>query len=174
MLTPANTETEVEASSSRTAVVSACGTYRYRLGRRWDHTAPPLCFVMLNPSTADHVADDATIRKCVGFASRYGYGALDVVNLFAYRATNPACLRAAGFPIGPLNDGWIETAARAAGDVVVAWGAQARARPSRVRDVLDILKRCNVRPYVLDRCDDGAPAHPLMLPYSCSLSRLDA
>jgi hypothetical protein len=160
------------------AVLSACGLYRYRLQRRW-HSAqrPPLCIVMLNPSTADATIDDPTIRRCVGFADRLGFGAVDVVNLFAYRTTDPRRLRDAGFPVGPLNDGYIATAAEHArergGAVVVAWGANAR-KLSRVADVLAILRQCDVRPMVLDRCSDGTPAHPLMLPYSCKLQPLDA
>jgi hypothetical protein len=170
------TEVEADSDSARSAIVSACGTYRYRLGRRWANEAP-LCFVMLNPSTADGANDDATIRKCIGFAVRYGFGSIDVVNLFAYRATDPRQLKAAGYLVGPHNDGWIEIAARnatrAGGEVVAAWGANARGL-ARTRDVLALLKACDVRPMVLDRCSDGTPAHPLMLPYTCSLSRLDA
>jgi hypothetical protein len=159
------------------AVISACGTYRYRLQRRWHSSSrPPLCFVMLNPSTADATIDDPTIRKCVGFADRLGFGAIDVVNLFAYRATDPANLRAAGFPVGPHNDGWIEVAARNArskgGAVVAAWGANARKLP-RTSQVLALLKACEVAPQVLQRCSDGTPAHPLMLPYTCKLQPLD-
>ena len=36
-----------------TAVLSPCGTYRYRLGRTWLGDRPAAVFVMLNPSTAD-------------------------------------------------------------------------------------------------------------------------
>ena len=168
---------EVEAHANSNAVLSACGTYRYRLGRRWERTGAALCFVMLNPSTADAKINDHTILKCIGFAERFGFGAIDVVNLFAYRATDPRQLRTAGYLVGPHNDGWIEIAARHArsngGEVVCAWGANARGL-ARTREVLALLKRCDVRPMVLDRCSDGTPAHPLMLPYTCSLSRLDA
>jgi len=170
-----NREWETDSNAKRSAVVSACGMFRYRLGRQWQASAPTLCFVMLNPSTADDKLDDATIRKCVGFAERLGFGGLDVVNLFAYRATKPADLKSAGYLVGPHNDGWIDIAARSArangGEVVVAWGANARGL-ARTRDVLSLLDAAGVRPMVLDRCSDGTPAHPLMLPYSCTLSVL--
>src|SRR5882724_1884503 len=54
------------------AVISNCGLYRYRLDRmlRDDH-GPTVAFVMVNPSTADATQDDATIRKCIGFAKLY-------------------------------------------------------------------------------------------------------
>ncbi len=170
-------EDEAIAEGRSTAVLSACGAYRYRLGRRWGREAP-LCFVMLNPSTADDNADDPTIRKCIGFAMRLGFGSIDVVNLFAYRATDPRELRRAGFQIGPHNDGWIDIAVRETrrlgGEVVCAWGAHARglARPAQVLD--RIIRHAGVQPMVLERCADGTPSHPLMLPYTCRLSVLDA
>ena len=74
--------------------------YRYLLVRRWDNTLPDATFVMLNPSTADERDDDPTIRKCIGFAKRWGCGGIKVVNLYAFRATNPRDCFAAADPIG--------------------------------------------------------------------------
>ncbi len=71
------------------AHLSPCRQYRYRLWRDWDPGAGRCVFVGLNPSTADEHTDDPTIRKCVGFAKRWGFGAIDMVNLFAYRSTSP-------------------------------------------------------------------------------------
>src|SRR5207237_5457574 len=62
--------------------------YRYRLWRRWDAARPVVAFVMVNPSTADAGRDDPTIRRCIGFARSWGYGRLEVVDLFAYRGTD--------------------------------------------------------------------------------------
>ena len=83
------------------ALLSSCGTYRYRLWRYWHTEREPLIFIMLNPSTADAMQDDPTIRKCIGFAKRLGFGGIEVVNLFAYRATDPRDLRANGYQVGP-------------------------------------------------------------------------
>lgn len=93
------------------ATLSACGRYRYALGRAWD--AEPteawepqravFSIVMLNPSTADHTVDDPTIRKCIHFAKQEGCGQLIVRNLFAYRATNPRELLTVAAPVGQLN-----------------------------------------------------------------------
>src|SRR6185503_3934300 len=81
-------------------------------------------FVMLNPSTADGSVDDPTIRRCVGFAKAWNYEAISVVNLFAFRATEPAALFAAGDSIhGPRNQEVIERTARDAGLIIAAWGA---------------------------------------------------
>jgi hypothetical protein len=76
------------AEIERTATISDCGRYRYTLGRTWSDE-PPVLFVMLNPSTADADVDDNTISKCIGFAKRWGHGGITVVNLYAWRATNP-------------------------------------------------------------------------------------
>src|SRR5687768_14824465 len=79
----------------RDARFSDCGTYRYNLTRLWDARLIRVCWVMLNPSTADQHEDDATIRRCIGFSRSWGAGALTVVNLFAFRATQPRDLWAA-------------------------------------------------------------------------------
>ena len=78
----------------RSAIISACKTYRYRLERRFGD-GPTLMFVMVNPSTADAEQDDPTIRKCIGFAERASYGRIIVGNKFAFRATDVRELRGA-------------------------------------------------------------------------------
>ena len=104
------------------ATISPCGLYRYELVRAWGD--PPFCaFVMLNPSTADGAEDDNTIRRCVGFAQRFGFGGFSVVNLFAFRATKPEAMLAAADPVGPDNDAHILGALAAAQRVFAAWGA---------------------------------------------------
>jgi hypothetical protein len=75
--------------SGRGALLSEDGRYRYRLWRLWDDLAPVMVWVMLNPSTADADLDDPTIRKCIGFAKANRHGGIIVVNLFAWRATDP-------------------------------------------------------------------------------------
>lgn len=145
------------------AVISECGAYRYVLRREWDALLPTLVFVMLNPSTADATQNDATIRKCVGFARRNGFGSISVVNLFALRSRNPAALRSHPEPIGPDNDAWILRETRdPMRSVVVAWGCNARHFPGRVVAVRDMLGRAT---RALRITKDGHPEHPVMLPY---------
>jgi hypothetical protein len=150
------------------AVISPCGQFRYLLRRSWDISRPAVTFVMLNPSTADAEQDDPTIRKCRGFADRLGFGALNVVNLFAFRATKPADLKRAGYQRGPECDEWIARAVRETGNVICAWGSNARGlvRPA---EVIDILRGAGMKPTALRLTDDGIPWHPLMLPYDCTL-----
>jgi len=144
------------------AALSTCGTYRYALLREWDPALPRAVFVLLNPSTADAEVDDPTLRRGVGFARAWGYGAVAYVNLFAYRATDPAEMRAAEDPVGPENDSHILQQARMADIVVLAWGAHA-ALHGRDRRVLDYLEpRFNL--YCLGRTKAGHPRHPLYLP----------
>ena len=68
---------------------SPCERYRYRLWRCWDASKWKLAIIGLNPSTATHEEDDPTIRRCIGFAKRDGYGGLLMLNLFALRSTDP-------------------------------------------------------------------------------------
>lgn len=160
-------------TTRRNATISECGKYRYWLGRFWDDNKAPLPFVMLNPSTADALKDDATIRKCIGFARKFGYGGIEVVNLFAYRATKPKDLRDAGWPKGMSNDHAIhETAIRAinaGAPVVCAWGANARPHRQYAGSILLALASLGCRVVALRQLNDGTPEHPLMLPYSCEL-----
>jgi len=157
----------------RDAVLSDCGRFRYILSRDWNGMLPRLCYVMLNPSTADASQDDPTIRKCIGFAERLGFGGFTVVNLYAYRATHPRDLRTAGYPVGPENNDFISIALDGTDAVVCAWGANARglARPT---EVLSLLRRRLLKPKALSLTAGGIPAHPLMLPYSCTLQPFGA
>ena len=150
----------------RSAVTSGCGRFRYLLSRQWGADGHRLAFVMLNPSTADAIYDDPTIRRCIGFGQRLCYAAVDVVNLYAYRATKPADLRTAGWPRGPENDAYIERACRGAHMVICAWGTNA-ARMARAGEVLEIIKGTGKTPMAL-RITNGVPHHPLMLPYECA------
>jgi hypothetical protein len=149
-----------------TATISPCGKYRYDLTRTWDVEQPTVVFCMLNPSTADGDKDDPTIRRCVAYAKAWGYGRLVVVNLFAYRATDPDELKSAPDQVGPENDEYIRR--HATGSVVVAaWGANVlkptsgslRPRSIHVARLIDEVG--DIRCLGLTR--DGQPKHPLYL-----------
>jgi hypothetical protein len=146
----------------RAAVISACGAYRYRLTRRWSD-APPLRFVMLNPSTADAIDDDPTIRRCIGFARREGAGGLIVANLYALRSPSPEPLWSAGDPIGPKNRRTLLSLAAQAFDqsapIVCAWGALAR--QDQIDEALMMFQASGARLACLGRTRNGAPRHPL-------------
>jgi hypothetical protein len=164
----------------RTAKLSDCGTYRYSLARTWDPSIGAALFVCLNPSTADHAKDDPTVRKCVGFATRWGFGAMWIVNLFAYRATDPKELRAAqkrGVDIvgNPANQCAIDEAAAGAGRIVLAWGANATLWTPYTQAVVRSIRRSVVGTaplWHLGLTGDRQPRHPLMLAYSTHLQQV--
>ena len=147
----------------RSCVFSRCRTFRYRLDILWGE-GPSLNWLMLNPSTADEIANDPTIERCEQRARAWGYGRLIVTNLFAFRATDPRQLRAAIDPIGPQNNRHIARAAREADLVVAAWGNHGRFG-SRSTAVIRMLDGRDVRLYALNIAKTGEPMHPLYLPY---------
>lgn len=142
------------------AVMSACERFRYRLSRQWGEGGT-VCWVMLNPSTADAAQDDPTIRRCIGFSQAWGYGSLVVVNLFALRSTSPKALYASSDRVGPENDRHIADAATTADLVVCAWGNHG-ALGGRAFEVYRLLPR----PHYLRLTKAAQPEHPLYLPGS--------
>lgn len=155
------------------AVISDCGRYRYRLTRKWGE-GKRCGFVMLNPSTADAEQDDPTIRRCMGFARAWGCTELVVVNLFAFRATEPKDMLAADDPVGPNNMDHVKWAAEMvagagdrygmppAGPMVCAWGAHGSfvGQDATVRGWIEA--KC-VTPMALAFTKQGQPRHPLYL-----------
>lgn len=167
---------EAEAVSGSWATTSMDNVYRYTLGRTLKrgighgYERRRVLFVMLNPSTADMMRDDPTIRKCKGFADRWGYRELEVANLFAYRATDPRALAKADDPVGPDNDGAIRFTMSQADEIVVAWGRSCpRNLRSRTHVVAALLATSGKPVRCLGTTQDGQPRHPLMLAYETPL-----
>lgn len=159
--------------TSAAAHLSPNETYRYYLSRSWaDDGRRSVLFVMLNPSTADGEKDDATVRKCFGFASRLGYDKLRIVNLFAYRARDPKSLIAfQGDRVGLDNDWWLDTTVKLSQKVVVAWGSHAGHSQLSLRaQYVEEFLRQRADLYYLGVTKKGIPKHPLMLPYSTKLT----
>lgn len=147
----------------REAAFDASGRYRYALTRRWAPGGAQVTFVLLNPSTADATRDDPTIRRCMGFARAWDHTALEVVNLFAWRATRPAELRRAPAPVGEENDTYLLRAVRRAARVVLAWGIHG-ALAGRDAAVCELLRRAGVQAECLGVTQAGQPRHVLYLP----------
>jgi hypothetical protein len=138
------------------AEMSACGAYRYALWRTWAADQPQVLFIGLNPSMADALADDPTLRRCIRFAQQWGYGGVILANLFAFRARSPKMLSDVADPIGPENDRWLEQLRNSVDLAVAAWGRMGRlhSRAARVEGRLGEL-------YCLGSTKNGAPRHPL-------------
>ena len=153
----------------RQAILDDAREYRYSLERTWHPDNGQVLFVMLNPSTADANVEDATIRRCMTFAARWGYGGLVVGNLFAFRSTDPKGLFHHQDPIGPENDVHLQRLAEGCKTVVVAWGNSASSFPQfreRQAFVMDLLKG---RMQCLGTNKDGTPKHPVRLPAATDL-----
>ena len=135
--------------------------YRYLLWRVWDDGLPVLLVIMLNPSTADHSSNDRTIETLLTRARMTGHGSILVLNLFAWRATEPAEMKKAEDPVGQHNDAAI-AAALEAGEctLLCAWGTHGT-HMGRSEDVLCRIAQQGKNPMTLKISKDGQPEHPL-------------
>ena len=140
---------------------SRCRNYRYSLKRAWmktEENKKQVLFIGLNPSTADSKSDDPTIRRCVKFASSWGFNAIEVVNLFSFQATYPRDLFEEEFPVGPRNDFWINQAYRLSALTIACWGSMGNYR-NRSKNITSSLENL----FCIKRNKDGTPSHPLYL-----------
>lgn len=147
------------------ARISECGRYRYTLERQWTDVLGNyrgLCvFVMLNPSKASAALDDPTVRRCTEFARKWGFEALTVLNLFAFRATDPKEMKAAEDPIGPHNDATIVEVCTSADRVIAAWGRDGSFMGRAAKVTAMLREECGVEPEALRLTLEGFPTHPL-------------
>ncbi len=152
----------------RSAVFSPCGNYRYSLTRVWDDTKPRVCFLMQNPSVADDREDDPTVKKCIGFARRWGFGSIVVVNIRAFVATDPTdvgCAAARGMDtVGPDNARYVRDAISQCMSLVVACGGD----ESMLDAARETLAGCDVAAEIscIGYTKDDVPKHPSRLGYS--------
>lgn len=162
------------------AAISRCGNYRWEL-RRWWRSGPPVAWLMLNPSTADALHDDPTIRRIIGWTWRWGYGGLVVVNLYPFRASKPAELwewhRALPWGVGAFdpyvrdaahdNLDVVERAGREAALRMAAFGAEAQRRDDMwVEQALEYFGQpsdagAGETLHCLGTTKNGAPLHPM-------------
>lgn len=150
----------------RHALLSNCGKYRYWLSRTFEPATgknfhSPVLFIMLNPSTADALLDDPTIRRCISFAKRWGHLGVTVANLYAYRATDPKDLWKTEHPEGIKNDLWLQRLINDHAFVVCAWGVNAEV--SRVERFKRLAFSINTNLWCLGTTKNGSPKHPLYI-----------
>lgn len=149
----------------RSAILSPCRTWRYLLTRELYPSLGQviinrtITFIGLNPSTADEYTNDPTIRRCMGFAKSFGGSKLLMVNLFAYRATDPKELLQVEDPIGPDNIAYIKDALRESDIVICAWGANPRVYMPLTKYVYELINE----PFCLGVTKGGHPRHPLYI-----------
>jgi len=159
-------------SITRETIFSPDKLYRYTLWREfggellWEgvnHQKQGFVqWIGLNPSVADDVVNDNTIRRCMAFTKKFGYGAMCMTNLFAWRATDPADMRRQKDPVGPDNNMWLVSLAGEASLIICAWGNHG-AHMGRAQFVLNILKNGPPLYRLGEPNADGSPRHPLYL-----------
>ncbi len=160
------TEIDRLLSTDSGAVIS--GEFRYLLWRRVSELGSRrIAFVMLNPSTADALQDDPTLRRCISFSRAWGFSMLLVCNLFALRRSRPVALLQVDDPVGTDNDAWLSIVVSSVDTIVAAWGAAAIAERRSIA-VLSLLgTKHDVQ--TLGYTASGAPRHPLYVPSSVGL-----
>lgn len=151
----------------RGAVLSPCRTWRYLLWRRFA-SGPAVVFIGLNPSTADETEDDPTVRRCIGFARRWGFGEMRLLNLCAGRSTCPQGLWRLPDPIGPDQERYWELGLMGARKVVCCWGTQGHFWVQQSW-LARLRRRCVL--WCLGRNRQGMPRHPLYVPADAALMR---
>ena len=151
------------------AHISSCEKYRYSLVRKWEESKGKVTYILLNPSKAVHNLSDHTLTKCIEFAKLWDYGALEIVILFAYRATDPKDLKAAGYPVGEDNDIYINNAVSDAKKIILGWGNHGNCKEGKKRyeEVLKLLKNKDLECWGITK--EKQPRHPLTLAYSTTL-----
>jgi hypothetical protein len=155
----------------KSAVMVDC--YRYLLSRVWTplpHDYGYVNFLMLNPSTADHKEDDPTITRCINFAQNWGFDAMYITNLFAYKTPYPKFMEesaAGGIDVvGPENNHWVLACAKSAALVVLAWGANGNMfNSARKYEVLQLLYLHDIGMATIGTkmTKNNNPRHPLYL-----------
>ena len=140
------------------AIISDCDLYRYELHRTWDKSKPKVLFIMLNPSTADAMNDDATTIRCINYAKRWGFGSMMIGNIYPYRAKSPRRLMAwktfgERYSVFKENQQHVEMMIDTADLIVCAWGSNYQGIPKWL-EYYDL--------HYLELCNDGiTPKHPL-------------
>jgi hypothetical protein len=119
-------------------------------------------FIGLNPSTATHKINDPTVTRCINYAKRWGCDGMYMLNMFGYRATDPADMKKQSDPVGARNLSYVVTTARESDVVICCWGNHGSYRQQSVK-VLSALKYAGIELHCLDVAKTGHPKHPLYL-----------
>lgn len=147
--------------------------HRLTLDRAWDQEAPHYVFIGVNPSTADELIDDQTIRKIEGFCRYWGVGSFRVVNLFTERSTNIKDMKGLNHKSA---DEILLKSSKQAEVIVACWGSSKKhpKMPKRIRRVMRMLKPYrNKIKMIGSLTQSGDPRHPLMLPYNLPLNQFE-
>ncbi|NPD19924.1 DUF1643 domain-containing protein [Alterinioella nitratireducens] len=159
------TKTFQKGDAASEAVYSDCLAYRYSLTRVWDPAGPRLLYIMLNPSRATERQNDPTVERCERRARVLGYGAMRVMNIFAWRETDPRQLRRAADPVGAGNDALLLEGVAWADTVIAGWGVHGE-HLGRGAAVAALLHGAGREVRCLGLSKAGHPRHPLYIAYA--------
>jgi hypothetical protein len=150
--------------TEKSALFSNDRIYRYTLWRRWNEGALPgyVMFIGLNPSTADEIIEDPTVRRCIGYTRDWGYSHFCMTNIFAFRATLPSVMKVQKDPVGSENDFHLQAVAKNADKIITTWGTHGKYM-DRGRQVLELINNDLHKVFHLGLTKDGNPKHPLYL-----------
>ncbi len=145
-------------------IFSPCRRYRYVL----DHDDSDLfaipstyiCFIGLNPSSANEDHLDPTLRRIKAFTTSFGYHRFIMLNLFSLVSTDPKVMIMHPEPVGPENDEHILRVCQGAKLVVACWGSHGKFR-NRDQRVLEVLRGIDLK--CLGITGNKSPMHPLYL-----------
>ncbi len=158
---------DIEGNETAGAIFSPDRRYRYALWRQWSPGPPALTisFVLLNPSTADARVLDATLERCLDYATTWGYDRMNVVNLYAFKTPRPKIMLAQDDPTGgPENEASIRRYVGESDLCIAAWGFNVieTGRLKWLRELVDPIPV-----HVLGFTAGGEPRHPLFMRKDC-------
>ncbi len=173
------------------AVFSDGRKFRYLLGMRFLDTLidrgrdQTVSVILKNPSAADANMADATIRKVETFIYHKFERVrnLNILNIFAYRATDPRDLNAMFIEQGPIsvigenNDNMIRDACDESDYIILAWGNRSgidsvlyEERVFRVKQILEKIPASKILT-VSGKKKTKQPLHGLMWGYNYKISQ---
>lgn len=141
-----------------TAQFSPCRIWRYQLKRQWREGNRFVSFIGLNPSTADETKSDPTVTHCINYAREWECDGMFMLNIFAFRATDPKVMKKHPSPIGDDNDAWLKKTVKESGIVIACWGNHGSFM-DRGRAVVSMIPDLKC----LKLTKAGHPSHPLYL-----------
>jgi hypothetical protein len=135
--------------------------YRYQL--HWPTGLQNLrrcLWILANPSTATAADVDPTIRRCIDFTRRWGFGWCSVGNVRAWRETDPELVPRDATAVGPENEWHLLDMARGAELVVFGFG---KLGGPLGLSTIKLVRDHGKVPHALHLNADGSPQHPLYL-----------
>ena len=152
------------------ACFSQCGEYRYLLTIPYNskkNRTEVISVILKNPSSADETYADKSVRSVEEFVylKFRRCRELRILNLFAYRATDPSDLKIRieekGFrnAVGFANDNFLRDSFRNSAHIIVAWGSSGKIAKSHYDNRINEVHRL-LRSYRDRLCQVGNLRYP--------------